>query len=380
MKGKMAPMLSLSSDVTLLRQTLEENKQAAQEAVQAVKSLENNIEKHGKFMIAEKVEPLTEMVSKIEKSIKEGETGAALRAALAANNKIVESKKLNEILDPSLFEPFLEHYMAKTCDLDINAVLRRKDGQWILGMLKALIDIMNTVTHTIVEKYEYETKIEGKAVKIDAFKIVIYSPNENSATHVRNCFFEWTKKTKERFKKDDGTSPKMPRIRQPCVGKASRQTRAKLEKTTAEMKRSKEIKSYRSTLYFCKTSGKICSNILLRIGGNDGKVKTFENCVQRFKSICDEKSISFDKKKGVTDISDKDIKTVLMAIIKDKQEKRHRETGNKSGMTPIHTQKSMKNSESVARRLFGSPDKMVADNSCEAEKATPPNQLMQNKI
>ena len=172
----------------------------------------------------------------------------------------------------------------------------------------------------------------------------------------------------------------MPRIRQPCVGKASRQTRAKLEKSAAEMKCSKEIKSYRSTLYFDKISGEIRSNISLRMGGNDGKIKTFENCVQRFKNICEEKGISFDEKKGVADVSDKDIKTVLMAIIKDKQEKRHRETGNKSGMTPTHTQKSMKNSESVTRRLFDSPeiaDEMIADDSCESEKATPPNQLMQ---
>ena len=143
------------------------------------------------------------------------------------------------------------------------------------------------------------------------------------------------------------------------------------------MKRSKEIKSYRSTLYFDKVSGEISSNISLRLGGNDGQVKTFDHCVQRFAKICKDKGLSFDEKKGVADLSDKDIKAVLMAIIKDKKEKRGRETGEKSGTTPVHTKKSMKNSKSVWRRLFDSPaadEVEVESSSCE--KATD-DQLMQ---
>ena len=95
--------------------------------------------------------------------------------------------------------------------------------------------------------------------------------------------------------------------------------------------------------------------------------------------ICKDKGLSYDEKKGVAELSDKDIKSVLMAIIKDKKEKRGRDTGEKTGVTPVHTQKSMKNSESVARKLFDdtpAADEAVAESSEKAscEKA---DQLME---
>ena len=168
----------------------------------------------------------------------------------------------------------------------------------------------------------------------------------------------------------------MPRIRTPCVGRASRQTRTKLEKSAAEMKNSKEIKSYRSSLYFDKLSGEIRSNISLRASGNDGKLKFFDNCANRFAKICKDKGINYDEKKGVAELSDKHIKIVLMAIIKDKKDKRGRDTGEKTGVTPVHTQKSMKNAESVARRLFD--DTPVADEAAgESNGKASCDQLME---
>ena len=62
-------------------------------------------------------------------------------------------------------------------DLDIKDALKRKDGPWILQMLRALMDLMNTVTHCTVEKFELNTKEGDQSVKKDAFKIVIYSPS-----------------------------------------------------------------------------------------------------------------------------------------------------------------------------------------------------------
>ena len=384
MKENMATKDSLQrleNDVTALRQLTEENKQAVNEAVKTVKSLETDIEKHVKFVIDQEMEPLTERVSKLEKSVKEGVVGAATRsdamAAMAANNKIAEAKRLNELLNPECFEPYLKYFMAKTCDMDIKDALKRKDGPYILQMLGALMDLMSTVTHCTVEQFEINMKEGDRKVKKDAYKILIHSPSEAAANHVRSCYFEWIKKAKERCEKDGANVEKLPRIRSPCVGRASRQSRTKLEKSAAEMKNSKEIKSYRSSLYFDKLSGEIRSNISLRVGGKDGQAKIFDSCAQRFAKICDEKGIKYDEKKGVAELDDKDIKTVLMAIIKpEKKEKRARETGEKTGGTPVHTQKSMKNAESVARRLFD--DSPVADEAAEESKKASCEQLMES--
>ena len=116
MKEKMASVERLESDVIALRRLTEESKQAVEEAVKTVKSLETDIEKHVKFVVEQEMEPLAERVSKLEKSLKEGVASAAMRAdtmvAMAANKKIAEAKCLNEILNPECFQPFLKSKIA----------------------------------------------------------------------------------------------------------------------------------------------------------------------------------------------------------------------------------------------------------------------------
>ena len=113
------------------------------------------------------------------------------------------------------------------------------------------------------------------------------------------------------------------------------------------------------------------------MGGKDGQAKIFDSCAQRFVKICEDKGIKYDEKKGVAELDDKDIKSVLMAIIKpEKKEKRARDTGEKTGVTPVHTQKSMKNAESVARRLFD--DSPVADEAAGESKKASCDQLMES--